>query len=567
MGHLTRLSRRPVFQFMLVVTFSWSVLARCDETRPCTEEFRSLPGIPLQSLSSARQDCGPVDALRATQQRTGKSGFDGRTVTARRLGEGLGFAGREGIRLTMAHRSVHPSEPFVHPREALQRLLARDQVRVRRFSREAESSSSRPANELVRAPERDTFPDITHPGGKKRPNTTTATKPTSTTEENVYNFQSTVGSGVHLGSGEYFMDFYVGTPAKAISVIIDTGSDLTWVQCDPCNLCYHQQGPFFSPNGSSSYQGLHCNSNSCVSAGGFGEDAEGGCNADKPGVCKYFYYYGDSSNTTGDYALETVTFNVSGGAPLQIEQILFGCGHSNIGLFQGSGGLLGLGQGAISFVSQIGDLFKNRFSYCLVDRDNPLKVKSPLVFGEDTVYAKLEDQMQWTPFLKNTPTDTFYYINITGVSVGGESLPIPDSVWAIDAQGYGGSIIDSGTTLTYFKQEAYDLISKKFQELITYPSVSSVPVLEICYNVSGVENPDFPAFSVRFEGDAVMELPFQNYFIRADPEDEVYCLALLSVGPKNINIVGNFQQQNFHVVYDRGNSRLGFAPVDCSSAL
>ncbi|KAL3698921.1 hypothetical protein R1sor_016943 [Riccia sorocarpa] len=510
MGTLGRATLQPVMQGILIIAFFLRVEGTCDGCGPCLKVHQTscLGTGPPETRGSQQQDWYHQEEV----VQTAKSGFNGETVTARRrLGEVSTYAS-------------------------------------------------------LRAEERATFPDITNPGGKK----TTYNSTNSTSgADNLYSFQSMVGSGVRLGSGEYFVDFYVGTPARLFSVIVDTGSDLTWVQCDPCKLCYPQEGNYFNPNASSSYYGLRCNSTSCISAGGFGEDSygEGGCNPQNPGNCKYFYYYGDQSNTTGDYALETVTFNVSGGAPLQIEQILFGCGHSNVGLFQGSGGLLGLGQGAISFVSQIGNLFGNKFSYCLVARDHPLGIKSPLVFGEDSAYANLENKMQWTPILRNTPVDTFYYVNITGVSVAGEALPISEGVWAFDAQGYGGSIIDSGTTLTYFKPEAYDVISGRIQELISYPMVTSIPVLNICYNVSGVMNPDFPSLTMTFQGDAVMELPFKNYFIRADPGDGVYCLALLPVGPKNMNIIGNFQQQNFHIVYDRGNSRLGFAHVDCSSAL
>ncbi|KAL2614245.1 hypothetical protein R1flu_025937 [Riccia fluitans] len=560
----SRATLEPMIQGILIIAFFLSVEGMCDEGGPSFKESQSsdavrtscLPTEPLKTLASAQQDC----YRQGEAVRTLKSGVDGRTVIARRLGEGVGYAGGKGIRLSMTQRKIYSREPLQH-------LVSRDQKRVRRFARHTESSSAVATYASLRAEERATFPDITNPGGKKKAHNTTYNSTSGV--NNLFNFQSTVGSGVHLGSGEYFMDFYVGTPARLFSVIVDTGSDLTWVQCDPCKLCYPQEGDYFNPNASSSYYGLRCNSTSCRSAGGFGEDShgDGGCNPQMPGDCKYFYNYGDLSNTTGDYALETVTFNVSGGAPLQIEQILFGCGHSNIGLFQGSGGLLGLGQGAISFVSQIGNLFGNKFSYCLVPRDHPLGVKSPLVFGEDSAYASLENKMQWTPILKNTPVDTFYYINITGVSVAGETLPISEDVWIIDSQGYGGSIIDSGTTLTYFKPEAYDLISKRIQELISYPIVSSIPVLDICYNVSDVMNPDFPSLSITFQDNAIMELPFKNYFIRADPEDEVYCLALLPGGPKNMNIIGNFQQQNFHVVYDRGNARVGFAHVDCSSLL
>lgn len=561
----------------VLVMYSLCVAASCyGREDPC----HALPGIPLQPLEMAgATDCGAASVKPSPVRSSGRRpefGFTPRIL--RRLGEqeeerNGSEGGTAGMRLSMSRRSSHPSESSnsgLHSAESLQRSLERDFRRVDGFAermlsaapREASSSSSSSRSNF-----RASFPDLTQPGGKKKQQADDDPSAVNSST-GLYKFESLVESGVPFGSGEYFMDLYVGTPPRHFSVIIDTGSDLTWVQCDPCQLCYHQKGPVFHPSNSSTYEGLTCDSENCASAGGFGDDPANCQKTSKgPGVCKYFYYYGDLSNTTGDYAFETVTFHVSRGEPLQIEQILFGCGHSNIGLFQGAGGLLGLGQGPISFVSQVGNLFGDKFSYCLVDRDDPFFIGSPLIFGEDEVYAKLQAKTQWTPFLEHTPIDTFYYVNITGVSVGGELLKIPETAWQIDMDGYGGTIFDSGTTLSYFRHDAYEAIKKAFVDRISYPMVTSVPVLSVCYNITGIQRPDFPSLSITFKDDAVMDLPFKNYFIRPDPNENVYCLALLGMPSKSLNIIGNFQQQNFHVVYDRGNVRLGFAPVDCTGIL
>ncbi|CAM6129133.1 unnamed protein product [Calypogeia fissa] len=537
---------------------------------PTSSVSSDLPSIPNDSINiGGVRDC---ETSSISHQAAKNSAF-GIPRIARKLGEEDGSHGESvgtpGMRLSLSRRSSHPSssEANMHPMESLQRSMKRDFHRVNGFVKRI-LLTAQPKEEAsyMRPKFREGFPDLTHPGGRKDQPTDQSASLNSSS--GLYKFESTVKSGVPFGSGEYFMDFYVGTPPRHFSVIIDTGSDLTWVQCDPCELCYHQDGPVFQPNMSSTYQGLTCNAESCKSGGGYGDDPNR-CQATtkEPGLCRYFYYYGDLSNTTGDFALETVTFPVSKGDPLQIEQILFGCGHSNIGLFQGAGGLLGLGQGPISFVSQIGKLFGDKFSYCLVDRDDPSYIGSPLIFGEDEIYKVLQPRFQWTPFLKNTPVDTFYYVNITAVSVGGERLKIPETAWQVDMDGYGGTIIDSGTTLSYFRQEAYDAIKQAFVDRISYPVVTTVPVLSLCYNVSGVQSTDFPSLSIIFKGDAVMDLPFKNYFIRPDPAENVYCLALLGMPQKSLNILGNFLSQNFHIVFDRGNVRLGFAPVDCTSIL
>ncbi|KAG5536228.1 hypothetical protein RHGRI_023869 [Rhododendron griersonianum] len=52
--------------------------------------------------------------------------------------------------------------------------------------------------------------------------------------------QTPVTSGEKLGSGEYFSRVGVGRPARQYYLVIDTGSDVSWIQCKPCFDCYQQ---------------------------------------------------------------------------------------------------------------------------------------------------------------------------------------------------------------------------------------------------------------------------------------------------------------------------------------
>lgn len=47
-----------------------------------------------------------------------------------------------------------------------------------------------------------------------------------------------------------------------------------------------------------------------------------------------------------------------------------------------------------------------------------------------------------------------YNLNLQSISVGGQTLPIDPSVFA--TTGRQGTIVDSGTTLAYLTDEAYD---------------------------------------------------------------------------------------------------------------
>lgn len=386
-----------------------------------------------------------------------------------------------------------------------------------------------------------------------------AVKPTS-------RLVATLESGVSLGSGEYFMDVFVGTPPRHFSLILDTGSDLNWIQCLPCHDCFEQNGPPYDPKGSSSYRNVSCHDRRCKLVSS--PDPPLPCKLENQS-CPYFYWYGDRSNTTGDFALETFTVNLTSPTGQsefrRVENVMFGCGHWNRGLFHGAAGLLGLGRGPLSFSSQLQSLYGHTFSYCLVDRNSNISVSSKLIFGEDPSLMG-HPNLNFTSFVagKENPVDTFYYVQVKGIMVGGEILDVPAEVWRLSPEGVGGTIIDSGTTLSYFADPAYQIIKAAFiKKVKDYPQVKDFPVLDPCYNVSGVEKVELPDFAILFEDGAVWNFPVENYFIRLDPE-EIVCLAILGTPRSSLSILGNYQQQNFHILYDTKKSRLGFAPMRCA---
>ncbi|KAH1262146.1 Aspartyl protease family protein [Glycine max] len=61
-------------------------------------------------------------------------------------------------------------------------------------------------------------------------------------------------SDSHFGSRNYFVVVGLGKPKRDLSLIFDTGSDLTWTQCEPCaGSCYKQQDAIFDPSMSRSF--------------------------------------------------------------------------------------------------------------------------------------------------------------------------------------------------------------------------------------------------------------------------------------------------------------------------
>ena len=128
-------------------------------------------------------------------------------------------------------------------------------------------------------------------------------------------------------------------------MIIDTGSDVCWVQCNPCASCFTQTEPLFDPSYSSSYSRISCKSNACSNL-----DLRG-CYS---GSCVYRVQYVDESNSTGYLSSDRLTLSPE----IVFQGFLFGCGVDNHG-FRGVSGLFGLGQGSFSLNWQTASTCKN----------------------------------------------------------------------------------------------------------------------------------------------------------------------------------------------------------------
>ncbi|KAF5481516.1 hypothetical protein F2P56_002158 [Juglans regia] len=466
------------------------------------------------------------------------------------------FSGKPSVKLHLKHK---PLTQQMDPKISVAEFTTKDLTRIQTLhTRIIEKKNQNTVSRLKK--------DSKQPKNESKLVFAPAASPESYTGSLSGQLMATLESGVSLGSGEYFIDVFVGTPPKHFSLILDTGSDLNWIQCVPCLDCFEQKGPHYDPKGSSSFRNISCHDPRCQLVSS--PDPPRPCKSENQ-TCPYFYWYGDSSNTTGDFAVETFTVNLttsSGKSDMrQVENVMFGCGHWNRGLFHGAAGLLGLGRGPLSFSSQLQSLYGHSFSYCLVDRNSDANVSSKLIFGEDKELLS-NPNLNFTSFVagKENPADTFYYVQIKSIVVGGEVLNIPEKTWQLSSDGAGGTIIDSGTTLSYFAEPAYQIIKEAFLKKVQgYPLVEDFPFLHPCYNVSGVEKMELPEFGIHFADGAVWNFPVENYFIRLEPED-VVCLAILGTPRSALSIIGNYQHQNFHILYDTKKSRLGYAPMRCA---
>lgn len=261
--------------------------------------------------------------------------------------------------------------------------------------------------------------------------------------------------------------------------------------------------------------------------------------------------YGDGSSTSGALSSETLTIG-NGVVP----NVAFGCGHTNLGSFAGAGGLVGLGKGPLSLVSQAGTVASKKFSYCLVPLGSGST--SPLYVGDAAAAAGVA----YTPLVTNKANPTFYYARVTGITVAGKAVNYPAGAFDIDGSGNGGFIFDSGTTLTYLETGAFAAVLTAVKASIPYPPADgSFYGLEYCFSTAGVANPTYPNMVFHFDG-ADFNLVPNNVFVALDTQGTT-CLAM--AGSTGFSILGNIQQQNHLIVHDLVNNRLGFKSANCEA--
>lgn len=357
---------------------------------------------------------------------------------------------------------------------------------------------------------------------------------------------SDLKSSIHPGNGEFLMQLSVGTPPTDYSAIIDTGSDLIWTQCKPCEQCFDQETPIFDPEKSSSFSTLSCSSSLCKAL------PTSSCGSDG---CEYLYTYGDYSSTQGIMAAETFTFG-----EVSVPNVAFGCGEDNEGSgFSQGAGLVGLGRGPLSLVSQ---LEEPKFSYCLTSIDD--RKTSTLLMGS-LATVNMSDSAaasKSTPLVVNPSQQSFYYLSLEGITVGDTRLPIEKSAFALNDDGSGGMIIDSGTTITYLEESAFDLVKKEFISQMKLPvDTSGSTGLDVCFNLPSDSNDiAVPKLVFHFKG-ADVDLPGENYII-ADSSEGLACLAIGT--SSGMSIFGNVQQQNYLLLHDLQKETLSFIPTQCN---
>ncbi|MBA0697305.1 hypothetical protein Goari_020851 [Gossypium aridum] len=260
--------------------------------------------------------------------------------------------------------------------------------------------------------------------------------------------------------------------------------------------------------------------------------------------------YGTSS-IAGNLSRDTVVL-----ATDPIPSYTFGCLQKTTGKSVPQQGLLGLGRGPLSLLSQAQHLYKSTFSYCLPS------FRSPNFSGSLRLGPKGQPiRIKYTQLLKNPRRPSLYFVNLIGIRVGRRVVDIPPKALAFNPSTGAGTIFDSGTVFTRLVEPAYVAVRNAFRRRVKVANVTSLGGFDTCYTVPIVA----PTITFMFTGMNVT-LPQENLLIHSTA-GSITCLAMASA-PDNVNsvlnVIANMQQQNHRVLFDVPNSRLGVARERCT---
>ncbi|KAL6145681.1 hypothetical protein ACLB2K_056366 [Fragaria x ananassa] len=372
---------------------------------------------------------------------------------------------------------------------------------------------------------------------------------------------SVAGSSDPYLVGLYFTKVKLGSPPKEYNVQIDTGSDILWITCSACSDCPQTSGLGIQLNlydsGSSATAGLiSCSDPICSSAV---QTSVTECS--ESNQCSYTFQYGDGSGTSGYYVSDALYFDMIMGQSFMANSsaaIVFGCSTYQSGDLtktdKAVDGIFGFGQGALSVISQLSyrGITPKVFSHCLKGDGNGGGI---LVLGEI-----LEPSIVYSPLV---PSQPHYNLYLQSIDVNGQLLPI-DPI-AFTTSNSRGTIVDSGTTLTYLVEEAYDPFVSTITSVVSQSVTPLISKGNQCYLVSNSLAEVFPPVSLNFAAGASMVLRPEEYLLHNGFVDgaAMWCIGFQKV-QGGVTILGDLVLKDKIVVYDLARQRLGWANYDCS---
>ncbi|KAJ1417070.1 Xylanase inhibitor, C-terminal [Sesbania bispinosa] len=368
-------------------------------------------------------------------------------------------------------------------------------------------------------------------------------------------------------TGIYVIQMMIGTPKPySTYLLLDSGSDETWLQCDGCVNCFPLRGGSFNYHESKTYKAVSCNHPLCVPK-----------ICSPTGMCLYDIHYLRGPISKGIVSAENFTFPDKGGGFVSFQGLIFGCGFDNRNIMFGGpltsdnsiAGVFGIAAGPRSFLTQLAPTTHMRFSYCLTSHNKAQAPYSYLWFGPD---AMIKGDFKTTPLVAlGIPR---YYLVCTGISLSGTKLPISPSLFQMNQDGSGGFAFDTGSAQTFLAKSAYKVlrtyVSAYFERYHRYPITGKKLPYDLCYRNMHAAPSNFtmPSMTYHFQGGADLVLgPNSVFQYFEDKETDMFCLVVLPHEDDAVpSLLGAYQQVDHRFLFDVGKYTVSFIPEICGKS-
>ncbi|OEL33090.1 Aspartic proteinase Asp1 [Dichanthelium oligosanthes] len=350
----------------------------------------------------------------------------------------------------------------------------------------------------------------------------------------------------------------IGEPRRPYFLDIDTGSNLTWLECQagkgPCTTCNKVPHRLYTPTPDKL---VPCADPLCDT---LHQDLGTTKNCrDPPGQCSYEVTYLDGSSL-GVLLLDKFPLPRLGGTDNNYPTIAFGCGYDQVGdpnkpETVAVDGILGLGRGSVGMVSQLkqkGSISYNSVAHCLSTKGG----------GYLYIGAELDSsQVTWVPMAPATPGRPNYYspgqatLYLDTTSIGTKSLSV---------------IFDSGITIRDIRHRIHDMWRMLQLEASLSKSLKVVsdPALALCWegpspfrSVEDLKKEFESLVSLKFDSGVSMMIPPENYLIITERGNA--CFGILPLLGLDMYLIGDITMQDQLVIYDNEKGMIGWMPPLC----
>ncbi|CAA7055723.1 unnamed protein product [Microthlaspi erraticum] len=350
----------------------------------------------------------------------------------------------------------------------------------------------------------------------------------------------------------------IGTPVQTQELVLDTGSQLSWIQCHRKKK--RPPTTSFDPSLSSSFSDLPCSHPLCKPRI---PDFTLPTTCDSNRLCHYSYFYADGTFAEGNLVKEKFTFSNTQSTP----PLILGCADESTD----DKGILGMNLGRRSFVSQAKI---SKFSYCIPTRSNRPGFlptgsfylgENPNSRGFKYVSLLTFPESQRMPNLDPLA----YTVPLLGIRIGPKRLNIPASVFRPDAGGSGQTMVDSGSEFTHLVDVAYEKVKEEVVRLVGSRLKKDYvygATADMCFDGNNPVEIGRLIGDLAFEFGRGVEILVEKQRLLVNVGNGVHCVGIgrSSMLGAASNIIGNVHQQNLWVEFDVTNRRVGFSKAECS---